>query len=289
MQNGNRRDRKNKKEEREGWREINGAEHTCIIRDYESFIYFSIFVRNMIFSESFQFGMGSSSWFIPYKSFLNLFQSEMWLYLTDCLPYLSDLLAGIWSNFLAVDHVIYLWLSAQYFSLGKDAASCLFCYIFNMKEEFYKYIMSLNLIIWNSLEIEFAESWRFLKIIFLKLYFQVFEVDLVWLFWPQSLHECSKCEPKSECCVILEMPRLELCLSLLKIPIVLFNFILTLDNCLVHSQCSSKTTPRYLTDWFGISRFPGSLKLIEGSILRLAGRNMSFVFWIFRHNLLALN
>ena len=58
MQNGNRRDRKSKKEEREGWKEINGAEHICRIRDYKSFIYFSIFVRNMIFYESFQFGMG---------------------------------------------------------------------------------------------------------------------------------------------------------------------------------------------------------------------------------------
>ena len=119
----------------------------------------------------FSLAWGSSSWFIPYKSFLNLFQSKMPLYLADCLPYLSDLLAGIWSNFLAVNHVIYLWLSAQYFSLGKDAASCLFCSIFNMKEQFYKYIMSLNLIIWNSLEIEFAESWRFLKIIFFKALF----------------------------------------------------------------------------------------------------------------------
>ena len=86
------------------------------------------------------------------------------------------------------------------------------------------------------------------------------------------------------------MSRLELCLSLLKIPIALFKIILTLNNCLVHCKCSSKSTPRYLTDWAGISRFHCSLNLIEGSILRLVGRNIiSSVFWIFRHNLLALN
>ena len=66
---------------------------------------------------------------------------------------------------------------------------------------------------------------------FLKLYFQVFGFGLVMLFfWPQSWHAYSKCEPKSEWYVIFKMSRLELCLSLLKMPIALFNFILTLDK-----------------------------------------------------------
>ena len=42
MQNGNRRDRNRKKEEREGYKEIDGAEHIYIIRDYKSFIFFNI-------------------------------------------------------------------------------------------------------------------------------------------------------------------------------------------------------------------------------------------------------
>ena len=58
MQRGNRRNRKRKKEEREGYKEINRVEHICRIRGYKSFLYFSIFVTNMIFYESFQFGMG---------------------------------------------------------------------------------------------------------------------------------------------------------------------------------------------------------------------------------------
>ena len=105
-----------------------------------------------------------------------------------------------------------------------------------------------------------------------------------------TLHVYSKCEPKGEWYVIFKMSRLELCLSVLKIPIALFNFILTLDNCLVHCKCSSsRSTPSYLTDWTGISCFPSSLNLIEGSISRLVGQNISSIFWMFRYNLLALN
>ena len=111
----------------------------------------------------------------------------------------------------------------------------------------------------------------------------------VWFFWAKSWHAYSKCEPKSDWYVIFKISRLELCLNLLKIPIALFNFILTLDSYFVHCKCSSRSTPRYLTEWAGISRFPCILNLIEGSILRQVGRNIiNSVFWVFRHNLLAL-
>ena len=43
----------------------------------------------------------------------------------------------------------------------------------------------------------------------------------VWFFWPKNWHAYSKCKPKSEWYVIFMMSRLELCLSLLKIPIAL--------------------------------------------------------------------
>ena len=54
----NRGDGKREKKDREWEKEINGAENACSIRDYISFIYFSIFVNNMIFCESFHFEMG---------------------------------------------------------------------------------------------------------------------------------------------------------------------------------------------------------------------------------------
>ena len=86
------------------------------------------------------------------------------------------------------------------------------------------------------------------------------------------------------------MFRLEVCLSFLKMSIALLNFILTLDKCSVHCKCLSKSTARYLTDWTGIRRFPCSLNLIEAYILKLVGENIiSFIFWIFRHNLLTLS
>ena len=110
------------------------------------------------------------------------------------------------------------------------------------------------------------ESLNFLKF-FLKLYFEAFRFGLVMFdsFDPKAdMHIANMKQRMSD--VIFKMSRLELCLSLLKIPKVLFNFILTLD------------------------RFPCGLNLIEGSILRLVGRNIiSSVFCIFRHNLLALN
>ena len=40
-----------KEEERGGQKEINGAKHICRIRDYKSFRYFSILVKNLIFYE----------------------------------------------------------------------------------------------------------------------------------------------------------------------------------------------------------------------------------------------
>ena len=50
--------KRGKEEERGGQKEINGAKHICRIRDYKSFRYFSILVKNLIFYESFQFGIG---------------------------------------------------------------------------------------------------------------------------------------------------------------------------------------------------------------------------------------
>ena len=83
---------------------------------------------------------------------------------------------------------------------------------------------------------------------------------------------------------------LELYLSLPNIPIDLFIFTLTWDNCLLHCKCSSKSTPRYSTDWVGISRFPSSLNLNEEPSFRLFGQNiMSSLFSTFRHNLFALS
>ena len=70
---------------------------------------------------------------------------------------------------------------------------------------------------------------------------------------------------------------LDLCLSLLNIPIVLFSFILLWDNCLVHCKCS-------------ISRLPWSLTLNEESSFRLFWQNIiSSVFCTFKHNLFALS
>ena len=79
-----------------------------------------------------------------------------------------------------------------------------------------------------------------------------------------DMHIHSKCEPKIERYVIYgfqlvyKMSSLELCLSLIKVPIAVFNFTLTLDNCFVHCKCSSKSAPRYLTDCLDISHFPCS-------------------------------
>ena len=80
------------------------------------------------------------------------------------------------------------------------------------------------------------KSWRFLKIIFFKTLFWSIWIWFsdVWFFWFQSWHAYSKCEPKSVWYVIFKMPRLDLCLSLLKIPIALINFILILDDSLVY-------------------------------------------------------
>ena len=86
------------------------------------------------------------------------------------------------------------------------------------------------------------------------------------------------------------MSGFELYLSLLNIPIDLFIFTLTWDNCLLHCKCSCKSTPRYLTDWVGISRFPWSLNLNEEPGFRLFGKNIiSSLFCTFRHNLFALS
>ena len=80
------------------------------------------------------------------------------------------------------------------------------------------------------------KSWRFLKIIFFKTLFWSIWIWFsdVWFFWSQSWHAYSKCEPKSVWYVIFKVPRLDLCLSLLKIPIALINFILILDDSLAY-------------------------------------------------------
>ena len=127
----------------------------------------------------------------------------------------------------------------------------------------------------------------FFKVVFWSIWIWFSDV---WFFWPHSWHVYNKCEPKSKLFVIFKMYRVEMCLSLLKISIPPFNFFLTLDYSLVHHKCSSKSILRYLADWADISRFPCSLNLIEGSILRLVRRNIiSSVFWVFSHNLLVLN
>ena len=61
------------------------------------------------------------------------------------------------------------------------------------------------------------------------------------------------------------MFNLVFCLSLLKVPKAVLNFTLTLDNCFIHYKCSSKSTPRYVTDWIGKSCFPSSCLNLEGS------------------------
>ena len=58
MHNENRSDGKREKEEREWEKEIKRAEYACRVRDYISFIYYPLFVNNMIFCENFRFEMG---------------------------------------------------------------------------------------------------------------------------------------------------------------------------------------------------------------------------------------
>ena len=74
------------------------------------------------------------------------------------------------------------------------------------------------------------------------------------------------------------MPGLELHLSLLKILITLFDFILTWDNCLVYCKSLSKGTPKYLTKWVGISCFPWSFNLNKESIFQLFGQYSLVLF-----------
>ena len=97
---------------------------------------------------------------------------------------------------------------------------------------------------------------------FSKLYFKVFGFGLVMFdsFDPKAdMHIANVNQRVND--VIFRISELELCLSLFKIPIALFNFILTLDNCLAHCKCSFKSIRRYLTDWAGISHFASTFKL----------------------------
>ena len=81
----------------------------------------------------------------------------------------------------------------------------------------------------------------FAKGYFLKLCFEVFGFCLL-MFDPFDLkadmHIVSVKQRVSEW--YFKMSRLELCCSLLEISIAQFNFILTVDNCLVHCKCSCK-------------------------------------------------
>ena len=86
------------------------------------------------------------------------------------------------------------------------------------------------------------------------------------------------------------MSGLGLYLSMLNTPIDLFIFTLTWDNFLPHCKCSSKSIPRYLTDWVGISIFPSSLNLTRSLVLGYFGKNIiSSLCCTFRHNLFALS
>ena len=67
---------------------------------------FQYLLRIWSFTRVFSLEWESSSWFILWKSFLNLFHYKVQSYLADCLPYLSVLVVGIWSNFLVADRVI---------------------------------------------------------------------------------------------------------------------------------------------------------------------------------------
>ena len=79
---------------------------------------------------------------------------------------------GISRNFVVAYLVLQLWLSAQYFSLEKDLAIFSFCSIwFRKKTIMRKHTLSLNLSILRFLHFSFVESWRFLKVIFLKTRF----------------------------------------------------------------------------------------------------------------------
>ena len=86
------------------------------------------------------------------------------------------------------------------------------------------------------------------------------------------------------------MPALELYLSFLNLPITLFSFILTWDNCLVHGKCSSRSFLGYfLTNWIGRSPLSWSVNLNKDSSFRLFGWNLSSVFCTFKHNLFPLS
>ena len=61
------------------------------------------------------------------------------------------------------------------------------------------------------------------------------------------------------------MSSLVLSLSLLKVPKAVLKFTLTLDNCLFHCKCLSKSTSMYLTDWIGKNCFSSSFLNLEGS------------------------
>ena len=159
----NRRDGKRESEWEIKWeKEINRSEYVCRIRDYISFIYCWIFVNNMISVRVFNLKWERQSWF------------KMQLHLGDCLPYLSFLLVGIWSNIFPAIYVISLWLLTKYFNPGKDAASCLFCSICSTKKHFLNIYQIFKLKCIKFLIILICGVMVLLIGYFLELYFEVF-------------------------------------------------------------------------------------------------------------------
>ena len=88
-----------------------------------------------------------------------------------------------------------------------------------------------------------------------------FADHVVWLGFDNSFYSKKRCmmkrwyayskyEPKIECYFVFKRSSLKFYLSLLKIPIPLFNFILSWESSLIHCNCLSKSAPRDLNAGF---------------------------------------
>ena len=128
----------------------------------------------------------SSSWLTSgtFNFFFSFFQFMIRFYLENCSPYVLVLLLEILSNSLVANCVVLFFrklrFSARCFSPEKDADSCFFCFICNMKMQFCKYIRSLNSSILNNLCIGLAQSLRMI------CYFQDLlktQIDLFNFIW----------------------------------------------------------------------------------------------------------
>ena len=134
-----------------------------------------------------------------------------------------------------------------------------------MKRQFCKHIRSLNVSTWSSIYIRFADPWHFLKVIFLRALF--------WRIWIWFSDMRIGDVDQRESAMFFKMTGLELYLRLLYMRIALFSSISAWDNCLVYWKYSSKSTPRHLSSWVGISSFLWSLNLNEESVFRLFVQN----------------